>query len=127
MHLDVQLTNMVECRHTLQPWGHIVQVRRDSVPLQPCRLCLSTVKYFIPGGDVLHALLHMSRHFAHYAMVLVHGVASAAAQSLGYLLWQLGHLEDGRKAREPLSRSAVTFAPIYPTARGDGCSLLAFD
>jgi hypothetical protein len=34
------------------------------------------------------------------AVVLVHGIRSAAAQGLGYLLRQLCHLEDERKARE---------------------------
>ena len=52
------------------------------------------------SSDVLHPLLHMSWHFANNAVVLVHGIARAAAQGLGYLLRELGHLEDGRKARE---------------------------
>ena len=73
---------------------------RDSVPLQPCRIGLCRIEDFISGGYILHPLLHVSGHLAHNAVVLVHGVACAAAQSLGYLLWQLGHLEDGRKARE---------------------------
>ena len=85
MHLDVQLTNMVESRYTLQPWWHVMQVSSDSVPLQSCRVCLSTVKDFIPGGDVLHSRLNVPWLFAYYAVVLVHGVACAAAQSLGYL------------------------------------------
>ena len=33
-------------------------------------------------------------------MVLVQGIARAAAQGLVYFLRELGHLEDGRKARE---------------------------
>ena len=76
-----------------------MQVSSDSVPLQSRRVCLCTVKDLIPGGDVLHALLHMARHFANNATVLVHGIRGAAAQSVGYLLWQFGHLEDRRKAR----------------------------
>ena len=86
MHLDVQLSDVVESRYTLQPWGHIMQVRSDSVSLQSRRICFAAIEYFIPGGDVLHPLFHVSGHFADNAMVLVHGVACAAAQSLGYLL-----------------------------------------
>ena len=77
-----------------------MQVRRDSIPLQPRRIGLCTIKDLIPGAYILHPLLHVSGHLAHNAVVLVHSVTCAAAQSLGYLLWQFGHLEDGRKARE---------------------------
>ena len=75
-------------------------MRRDSIPLQsrPIRFC--RIEDFIPGGYILHPLLHVSGHLANYAAVLVHGVASASNQGLGYLLRELGHLEDGRKARE---------------------------
>ena len=100
MHLDVQLTNMVESRYTLQPWWHVMQVSSDPVTLQPRRIGLCRIEDLIPGGDVLHPLLHVSGHFADNAVVLVHGIRSAAAQGLGYLLRQFGHLEDGRKARE---------------------------
>ena len=77
-----------------------MQVRCDSIPLQPRRIGLCTIKDFIPGGYILHSLLHVSGHLADYAVVLVYGIRSAAAQGLWNLLGQLRHLEDGRKARE---------------------------
>ena len=100
MHLCVQLSDVVESRHTLQTQGHVMQVRRDSVPLKSRRIGFCTIEDLIPGGYILHPLLHMSTHLANYAVVLVHGVASASNQGLGYILRELGHLEDGRKARE---------------------------
>ena len=50
----------------------------------------------------MHPLLHMSGLLANNAVVLVHGIARAAAQGLGYLLRELGHLEEGRKALDNL-------------------------
>ena len=42
----------------------------------------------------------MSGLLPNNAVVLVHGIARAAAQGLWNLLWQLRHLVDGRKARD---------------------------
>ena len=77
-----------------------MEVRRDSVPLKSRRIRFCRIEDLIPGGYILHPLLHVSGHLANYAVVLVHGVTSASNQGLGYLLRHLGHLEDGRKARE---------------------------
>ena len=116
MHLDVQLTNMVESRYTLQPWWHVMQVSSDSVPLQSRRICLAAIEYFIPGAYVLHPLLHVSGHLADNSMMLVHGIASATAQRFGYLRWQLGHLQYQEK-------SNLTFAQVFPRAH-DALSIL---
>ena len=133
-----------------------MEVGSNSIPLQPRRICLCRIENLIPGGDVLHSRLHVSGQFPYYSVVFVSGIRSAAAQGLGYLLWQLGHLEDGRKARErdqgggelevsrfltnlqmtlsylkimDLSLATfhyLTFAPTCPRARGGGCSQPAF-
>ena len=54
-------------------------------------------------------------------MVFVHGVAGAAAQRFGYLLWyELGHLQYQEK-------SNLTFEQVFPRARGVLSILLVFD
>ena len=97
-----------------------MEVRRDSIPLQPRRIGLCRIENLIPGSDVLHPLLHVPRHLSNYAMVLVHGIARATPQGLGYLLWyELGHLEYQEK-------SAFTSEQVFPIVRGAECFLLAF-
>ena len=68
-----------------------MEVRRDSIPLQPRRVGLCTIEDLIPGGDVLYSLLDVPRKLVDNALMLVQGVAGASSQVLGYLLWQLGH------------------------------------
>ena len=110
VHLGVQLTDMVEGRYTLQPRGHVMQVSSDPIPLKPRRVGLCAVQDLMPGGYILHPLLHMSGHLADNAVVLVHGIRSAAAQGLWNLLGQLRHLEDGRKALDNRCPGTCKFA-----------------
>ena len=102
MHLGIQLVYMIQSGNSLKAWGHCVKVGRNSVPLQPRRICLRASKYFIPRGNILHSCLCVSWHFPNNAVVLVHGIARAAAQGLWNLLGQLRHLEGGRKALDNL-------------------------
>ena len=65
-----------------------MQVRRDPIPLKPRRIGLRAIEDLISSSAVLHPLLHVPGHLADDAVVLVHCITRAAAQSLGYhLLW----------------------------------------
>ena len=128
MHLGVQLTDMVEGRYTLQPRGHVMQVSSDPIPLKPRRVGLCAVQDLMPGGYILHPLLHMSGHLADNAVVLVHGIRSAAAQGFGYLLRQLGHLEGGRKALDNLQMTLSKLRQPAPELAAAGAlRLLSID
>ena len=94
----VQFSNVIQSGNSLQAWGHVMQVRRHPISLKPRRICLCRVQDLISSSDVLQPLLNVPGHLADNAVVLVHGMARAAAQGLVYLLRELGHLEDGRKA-----------------------------
>ena len=100
MHLGIQLAYMIEGRQTLQAWGHVMQVRRDPIPLKSRRICFRASKYFIPGGNVLHSCLCVSWLLPNNAVVLVQGIARAAAQGLWNLFYgQLRHLKGAGEKR----------------------------
>ena len=87
MHLYVELAYVIQGSNSLQAWRHVMEVCRDSIPLQSRRVGLCTIEDFISSCDVLHPLLHVSWHLSDDAVVFVHGIACATPQSFGYLLW----------------------------------------
>ena len=128
MHLGIQLTDVIHCGNSLQSWSHIVQMCRDSISLQPRRVGLCRIEDLIPGGYILHPLLHMSGHLADNAVVLVHGIARAAAQGLWNLLGQLRHLEGGRKALDNLQMTLSKLRQPAPELAAAGAlGLLPID
>ena len=128
MHLGVQFSYVVEGRNSLQAWGHVMQVRRDPIPLKSRRVGLCAIENFMSCSDVLHPLLHMSWHFANNAVVLVHGIARAAAQGLWNLLGQLRHLEGGRKALDNLQMTLSKLRQPAPELAAAGAlGLLSID
>ena len=76
----------------------------------------------------MHPLLHMSGHFANNAVVLVQGIARAAAQGLWNLLGQLRHLEGGRKALDNLQMPLSKLRQPTPELAAAGAlGLLSID